>query len=158
MKSTSSKAFTKSSIKKKGTSRKPLILGSKPKHLLFKKGSHLHRFHSNFNITLLSKGYGFLSAKQIAAFRKTIHHKLLRKLFLTRAFPTLALTQKPPLIRMGKGKGTKISAHVFPCQPGSVLFEIFLKRRVRLTPLVLHSLTKASMKLPFRTSIANLDL
>lgn len=67
---------------------------------------------------------GFISARQIEAARKAIRGYVKRggKLWI-RAFPDKPITQKPPEVRMGSGKGP-FDHWAAVVKPGMILFEI----------------------------------
>lgn len=67
---------------------------------------------------------GWMSARQIEAARKAIRGYVKRggKLWI-RAFPDKPITQKPPEVRMGSGKGP-VDHYAAVILPGKILFEI----------------------------------
>lgn len=151
---TKQSAFT-SSRKKKNVKR--TVLQSRPIHRLFPKG-HSLECRSSFNLFLRTTGYGKVSAASMKAFRKALLNKRLRRLFIFRATPYLDLTKKPNEVRMGKGHGTKIQDTIFPYNPGQVLVEVNLDRRIRLLARAKGAMQTAARKFPFRVIISRMDI
>ena len=65
-----------------------------------------------------------LTARQIEAARRAMTRALKRdgKVWI-RVFPDWPVSKKPLEVRQGKGKGN-VEYYVFPCRPGTVVFEI----------------------------------
>jgi len=146
-------AFTASKRKKQVKT----TIDKQPLHRFFPKGHNLS-WRSSHNLILRTTGHGEVSERSIKAFRKALLNKRLRKLFVFRAAPILALTKKPNEVRMGKGRGIKISKRIFPFIPGQILVEVNLRKRVRLARSAFYSMQTASRKFPFRTRVSNMDI
>jgi large subunit ribosomal protein L16 len=98
---------------------------------------------------LQSLGMAYIDSKQIEAARKSISNFTKRggKIWI-RIFPDKPITQRPPELTMGGGKGS-VDHYVFPVKPGRVLFEVD-----GLTKTVAHeALRKAGFKLPVKTRV-----
>ena len=65
-----------------------------------------------------------------------------------RIFPDKPVTQKPPEVTMGSGKGA-VDHYVFPVKPGRVIFEVSGVSK----DLAEKALNQAGYKLPFKTKI-----
>src|SRR3989344_3755442 len=66
----------------------------------------------------------WINSKQIEAARKAIARFVQGGgKFWIRIFPEKPITQKPPEVTMGGGKGDPVG-YVFPVRPGRILFEI----------------------------------
>jgi len=88
----------------------------------------------------------------MAAFKKRLTHKKLRRKFRHRSQPYLQLTKKPSEVRMGKGHGVKISRTVNPLVVGSAIGEVIVGVRFR-RPFeagngVYQAFVRAARKLP----------
>ncbi|MDE2213290.1 MAG: 50S ribosomal protein L16 [Patescibacteria group bacterium] len=70
--------------------------------------------------------------------------------FWVRVFPDKPFTQKPPEVKLGKGKGDPVGYEV-EIWPGRVLFEV---DGVGATEAI-ETLTKAGKKLPLRTKVVS---
>jgi len=131
---------------------------TQPKHRLFTKGVALS-WRSSFNLLLRPTGNGEVSDKALEAFRKSVKHKKLRRRFVFRAAKAYELvTKKPNEVRMGKGRGTKVSRRIFPFVAGQGLVEVNLFRRIRATQVAKIAMQKAARKLPFRTRVLVMDI
>ncbi|KKT22963.1 MAG: 50S ribosomal protein L16 [Parcubacteria group bacterium GW2011_GWB1_43_8b] len=101
----------------------------------------------NFGLQSLSASY--VNSKQIEAARKAISHFTKRggKVWI-RIFPDKPITQRPPELTMGGGKGA-VDHYVFPVKPGRVIFEVdgLPPQQAR------EALAKAAHKLPVRTRV-----
>lgn len=151
---TKQSAFTS---KRKKKPAKRTILQVRPLHRLFPKGRTLD-WRASSNLFLRTTGFGKVSLASIKAFRKALLSKRLRRLFIFRATPYLDLTKKPNEVRMGKGHGTKIQDTIFPFNPGQVLVEVNLDRRIRLTARAKVAMQVATRKFPFRVIISKMDI
>jgi len=100
-------------------------------------------------IGLKSLSSSWVTAAQLEAARKAIQRHLEKsgRLWI-RIFPDKPITQRPPEVTMGGGKGT-VDHYVFAVKPGRILFEIDgVKREIA------HAALKtAASKLPLRTKI-----
>ena len=95
----------------------------------------------------------WLKANQIEAARRTITNFIKRegKIWI-RVFPDKPVTQRPPEVTMGGGKGA-VDHYVFPVKPGRIVFEMDgVKDEVAR-----RALTLAGHKLPFKTRIVTKD-
>ena len=76
------------------------------------------------SIGLKAESSAWVTSRQIEAARRAISNSLERegKPWL-RIFPDKPVTQRPPEVTMGGGKGA-VDHYVFPVRPGRILFEI----------------------------------
>ena len=101
------------------------------------------------NFGLRSMNQGEITARQIEAARKALTRYVQKSgRMWIRIFPDKPITQKPPEVGMGKGKGDP-SFYVAPVEPGRVLFEIdgITKENAK------EALRKAGSKMPVKTKI-----
>jgi large subunit ribosomal protein L16 len=79
----------------------------------------------NENYALVCLDYARITSNEIESARRAIRKitKKSGKIFI-RIYPYLPLTKKPAEVRMGKGKGSKIRAWVYPAKPGKIIFEL----------------------------------
>lgn len=91
----------------------------------------------------------WVNSKQIEAARKAMAHFTQRggKIWI-RIFPDKPITQKPPEVTMGGGKGD-VAGYVFPVLPGRILFEIDGVSK----EIAEAALKRAGAKLPIKTKI-----
>ncbi len=91
----------------------------------------------------------WVKSKQLEAARKAMTHYVERggKIWI-RIFPDKPITQKPPEVTMGAGKGDVVG-YVFPVLPGRIIFEIDGVPR----DVAYAALKRAGAKLPVRTKI-----
>lgn len=92
---------------------------------------------------------GRLTAQQLEASRKALRHFAEKggKIWI-RVFPDQPLTQKPPEVTMGAGKGDPVG-YVAVVKPGRIIFEIDgISREVAVT-----ALKRAAAKLPVKTKL-----
>ncbi len=73
---------------------------------------------------LMSLTHGLLTSRQIEAGRRVIAHYTRRggRIWI-RIFPDKPVTQKPPEVTMGSGKG-EVSDYIAVIKPGRILFEM----------------------------------
>ena len=73
---------------------------------------------------LKSEGSAWVTSRQLEAARKAMTRYVQKggKIWI-RIFPDKPVTQRPPEVTMGGGKGA-VSHYVFPVRPGRILFEI----------------------------------
>ena len=98
---------------------------------------------------LKAESAAWVNSRQIEAARRTISNHIKRggKIWI-RIFPDKPITNRPPEITMGGGKGA-VDHYVFPVKPGRIMFELdgvdpeIAKEALRL----------AGHKLPVRTRI-----
>ncbi|KKS81780.1 MAG: ribosomal protein L16, large subunit ribosomal protein L16 [Candidatus Wolfebacteria bacterium GW2011_GWC1_43_10] len=133
-----------------------MLQPKKTKHRKWQKGRSRKRMvetrgtklsFGNFGLQSLSASY--VNSKQIEAARKAISHFTKRggKVWI-RIFPDKPITQRPPELTMGGGKGA-VDHYVFPVKPGRVIFEVdgLPPQQAR------EALAKAAHKLPVRTRV-----
>ena len=91
----------------------------------------------------------WIRSKQIEAARKAMAKFVQRggKIWI-RIFPDKPITQKPPEVTMGGGKGDPYE-YVFPVKPGRILFEI----DGIPADMAKKALKRAGAKLPIKTRI-----
>jgi large subunit ribosomal protein L16 len=100
---------------------------------------------------LKATSFGRLSSNEIEAARKVMARYATKsgKVWV-RVFPDMPFTQKPPEVKLGKGKGDPVG---FVCQvkPGRVLFEIDgVDDKVAL-----EALRKAGTKISVKTKVVS---
>jgi len=108
-----------------------MLQPKKVKHRKKQKGRSLKRtFESRGTTVAFGKfgiqalGAAWITAAQIEACRKAIAHSLKKEgKWWLRIFPDKPITQLPPEVTMGGGKG-EISQYVCPVKPGRILFEL----------------------------------
>ena len=108
-----------------------MLVPKKVKHRKWQKGRHKTRKTETRGTQLAFGSFGlkaessaWMTSRQIEAARKTITNSMKRegKLWI-RIFPDKPITQRPPELTMGGGKGP-VDHYVFPVKPGRILFEI----------------------------------
>ncbi len=133
-----------------------MLQPKKTKHRKGQKGRSRKRSVETRGTTLAFGSFGlkamsmaYVNSKQIEAVRKTIAHFTKRggKVWI-RIFPDKPITQRPPELTMGGGKGS-VDHYVFPVKPGRMLFEIDGVSR----EIAMEALRKAGFKLPVKTKI-----
>lgn len=89
----------------------------------------------------------WINSRQIESARKAMTHYVQRggKIWI-RIFPDKPITQKPPEVTMGGGKGDPVG-YVFPIRPGRILFEMDGVPR----DVAQEALRRAGAKLPVKT-------
>lgn len=133
-----------------------MLMPKKMKHRKWHKGRSRKRSvetrgtELNFgSFGLQSLGMAYINSKQIESVRKSIAGFTKRggKIWI-RIFPDKPITQRPPELTMGGGKGS-VDHYVFPVKPGRILFEIdgLPEKTAR------EALLRASYKLPVKTRI-----
>ncbi|MFA5933915.1 MAG: 50S ribosomal protein L16 [Candidatus Paceibacterota bacterium] len=90
-----------------------------------------------------------LKSNQIESARKAMSRKLSKagRIWI-RVFPDRPITQKPPQMGMGKGKGDP-EAYCFQVRPGRIIFEVDGMPE----DIAKEALRKAGTKLPFKTRV-----
>ena len=89
----------------------------------------------------------WVNSKQIEASRKVAAKFIQRGgKFWIRIFPDKPITQKPPEVTMGGGKGDPVG-YVFPVRPGKVIFEIDGIEK----EIAQKALKQVASKLPIKT-------
>ncbi len=93
----------------------------------------------------------WINSKQIEAARKAMTHYIQRggKIWI-RIFPDKPITQKPPEVTMGGGKGDPVG-YVFPVRPGRILFEMDGVEK----SVAQEALRRAGAKLPIKTKFVS---
>ncbi len=132
-----------------------------PKRVKFRKwqrGTTRRKLQETRGTTLAFGSFGlkaeeakWIRSKQIEAARKAMARFVQRggKIWI-RIFPDKPITQKPPEVTMGGGKGDPVE-YVFPAKPGRILFEID-----GIPPDVAKAaLKRAGAKLPLKTRIVS---
>jgi large subunit ribosomal protein L16 len=133
-----------------------MLQPKKTKHRKWQKGRSRKRTvetrgikinFGNFGLQALTAAY--VSSKQIEAARKAITHFTKRggKVWI-RIFPDKPITQRPPELTMGGGKGS-VDHYVFPVKPGRILFEV----DGLADKIAEEALRKAGHKLPVKTRV-----
>lgn len=133
-----------------------MLQPKKTKHRKWQKGRSRKRLIETRGITLHFGSHGlqatsaaYVTARQIEAARKTISNYTKRggKIWI-RIFPDKPITQRPPELTMGGGKGS-VDHYVFPVKPGRIVFELD-----GLSKEIAHeALRKAGFKLPVKTRV-----
>jgi len=131
-----------------------MLLPKKVKHRKWHKGRSRKRKVETRGLELSygafglkAQGAAWLNSRQIEAARKAITNSMKRKGRLwIRVFPDKPVTQRPPEVTMGGGKGA-VDHYVFPVRPGRVVFEVDGVDAVTAKA----ALRLASFKLPFKT-------
>lgn len=95
----------------------------------------------------------WVNSRQIEAARRTITNSVKRagKVFI-RIFPDKPITERPPEVTMGGGKGS-VDHYVFPVRPGRILFEMDGVTETQARA----ALRLAGFKLPLRTRFIKKD-
>ncbi|MBI2025075.1 MAG: 50S ribosomal protein L16 [Candidatus Harrisonbacteria bacterium] len=133
-----------------------MLMPKKVKHRKWQKGRSKDRAVetrgtklSFGNFGLKAESSAWINSRQIEAARKTINNFIKRegKVWI-RIFPDKPITQRPPEITMGGGKGA-VDHYVFPVKPGRVLFEMDGVK----PEIAREALRLAGFKLPVKTRI-----
>lgn len=92
---------------------------------------------------------GWINSRQIEAARKAMSNFIKRegKIWI-RIFPDKPITQRPPEVTMGGGKGS-VDHYVFPVRPGRILFEMDGVTK----EIAANALRLAGFKLPVKTTV-----
>lgn len=108
-----------------------MLIPKKVKHRKWQKGRSLKRTVETRGLELSFGSYGlqslgssWITSAQIEAARKALTNFIKRegKIWI-RIFPDKPITQKPPEVTMGAGKGA-VDHYVCPIKPGRILFEM----------------------------------
>ncbi|HPW34306.1 MAG TPA: 50S ribosomal protein L16 [Candidatus Paceibacterota bacterium] len=133
-----------------------MLQPKKTKHRKWQKGRSRKRSVETRGITLNFGSHGlqalsmaYVDSKQIEAARKAISHFTKRggKVWI-RIFPDKPITQRPPELTMGGGKGA-VDHYVFPVKPGRILFEIDGVSDI----IAKQALKRAGHKMPVKTRV-----
>ncbi len=133
-----------------------MLLPKKVKHRKWQRGRNKARkvetrgltlAYGNFGLKALTRGW--INSRQIESARRTISNHIKRegKVWI-RIFPDKPITQHPPEVTMGGGKGS-VDHYVFPVRPGRILFEMDGVPK----NIAAEALRLAGFKLPVRTRI-----
>jgi len=132
-----------------------------PKKVKFRKWQRLRTNRKKPGVatrgkTLAFGSYGlkaeqekWLTSQQIESCRKVLSRYIQKggKMWI-RIFPDKPITQRPPEVTMGGGKGDP-AGYVAPVKPGRILFEI----DGIAEKMAIEALKKAGAKLPIKTKI-----
>lgn len=133
-----------------------MLIPKKVKHRKWHKGRSKKRRVETRGLTLAYGSFGlkaleaaWVNSKQIEAGRRAISNFMKRegKVWI-RIFPDKPITQKPPEVTMGGGKGD-VDHYVFPVRPGRILFEMDGVSK----EVAFEALRLAGHKLPVKTKI-----
>ncbi|HUY69928.1 MAG TPA: 50S ribosomal protein L16 [Candidatus Tyrphobacter sp.] len=133
-----------------------MLIPKKVKHRKWQKGRSRKRLTETRGHELAFGDFGlkalesaWLTSAQIEAARRTITNFIKRegKLWI-RIFPDKPVTERPPEVTMGGGKGA-VDHYVFPVKPGRIIFEMAGIK----TETADQALRLAGHKLPFKTRI-----
>jgi len=104
-----------------------------------------------FGIKALTSGW--VSSRQIEAGRRVLTRYTQKggRVWI-RIFPDKPITDKPPEVRMGGGKGDVVD-YVFPVKPGRILYEIGGIPQ----SMAVEAMKSVSGKLPVKTRFARKD-
>ncbi|MCL4405146.1 50S ribosomal protein L16 [Patescibacteria group bacterium] len=137
-----------------------MLIPKKVKHRKWHKGRSRKRTVETRGLTVAYGSYGlqalepaWVTSKQIEAGRRTVTNFLKRQGRLwIRVFPDKPVTQRPPEVTMGGGKGA-VDHYVFPVRTGRILFEVDgIPKEVAY-----EALTLAGHKLPLKTRVINAE-
>jgi large subunit ribosomal protein L16 len=109
------------------------------------RGTQLH--FGSYGLQAMSMAY--VDSKQLEAGRKAITHLTKRggKMWI-RIFPDKPISQRPPELTMGGGKGA-VDHYAFPVKPGRILYEVDgLPEKVAM-----DALRRAAFKMPVKCRI-----
>lgn len=133
-----------------------MLVPKKVKYRKWQKGRSRTRQTETRGIELSFGGFGlksvgssWVTSRQIEAARKAMTRYVQKggKIWI-RIFPDKPVTQRPPEVTMGGGKGT-VDHYVFPVRPGRILFEIDgIPREVAH-----EALRRAGAKMPMKTKV-----
>jgi large subunit ribosomal protein L16 len=133
-----------------------VLLPKKVKHRKWQKGKSKTRMVETRGTKVSFGSFGlqatdgaWINSRQIEAARKAITHHIKRggKVWI-RIFPDKPITQQPPGVTLGGGKGA-VDKYVFPVKPGRVLFELDGVKE----DIAREALIRAGHKLPVGTRV-----
>jgi large subunit ribosomal protein L16 len=136
-----------------------MLIPKKVKHRKWQKGRSKNRQIDTRGIKLSFGSYGlqatsnaWITSRQIEAARRAIVNYLKKggKLWI-RVFPDKPVTQRPPEVTMGGGKGN-VEYYVFPVRRGRVLFELDGVTE----EIAREALKRANDKMPMKTKFIKL--
>jgi large subunit ribosomal protein L16 len=131
-----------------------MLIPKKVKHRKWQKGRSKNRqidtrgTHLSFGaFGLQALSNAWITSRQIEASRRAIVNYLKKggKLWI-RIFPDKPVTQRPPEVTMGGGKGN-VEFYVFPVRRGRILFEIDGVSE----EIAREALSRANDKMPLKT-------
>jgi len=135
-----------------------MLIPKKVKHRKWHKGRNRKRLketrgtavsYGTFGLKALESAW--LTSRQIESARRTVSNFTKRGgKFWIRIFPDKPVTQRPPEVTMGGGKGA-VDHYVFPVRPGRILFEIDGVDEETAE----RALTLAGHKLPIKTKVVS---
>ena len=135
-----------------------MLIPKKVKHRKWQKGRSRWRKLDTRGSTLAFGSFGlkaesaaWVNSRQVEAARRAITNMVKREGMLwIRIFPDKPVTERPPEVTMGGGKGS-VKEYVFPVKPGRILFEMD-----GVSPeMAKEALRVAGHKLPCRTRIVS---
>ncbi|MBS3903673.1 MAG: 50S ribosomal protein L16 [Anaplasmataceae bacterium] len=133
-----------------------MLIPKKVKHRKWHKGRSRKRQVETRGLEVSYGSYGlkamgsaWLNSRQIEAARKSVTNFLKRegRLFI-RVFPDKPVTERPPEVTMGGGKGS-VDHYVFPVRPGRIIFELDGVSEAKAK----EAFRVAGHKLPFKTKV-----
>lgn len=137
-----------------------MLAPKKVKHRKWHKGRSKNRLVETRGTTvaygdfgLRAEGAAWITSHQIESVRRSMTHYLKREgSVYIRIFPDKPVTQRPPEVTMGGGKGA-VDHYVFPVRPGRILFELggVDEKRAR------QAFKLGSYKLPIKTRMVARD-
>jgi large subunit ribosomal protein L16 len=137
-----------------------MLIPKKVKHRKWMKGRRKTRKIEMRGASLAYGSYGlkamssaWIDSRQIEAARRAITNSVKRagKVFI-RIFPDKPITERPPEVTMGGGKGN-VDHYVFPVRPGRILFEMDGVTEAQAR----EALRLAGFKVPVRTRFIKKD-
>jgi large subunit ribosomal protein L16 len=135
-----------------------MLIPKKVKHRKWHKGRSRKRRVETRGLSLAYGDYGlkalesaWLDSRQIEASRRTITNFMKRegRLYI-RVFPDKPVTQRPPEVTMGGGKGS-VDHYVVPVRPGRIIFEMQAPNAAQAK----EALRRAGYKLPIKTRVVS---
>lgn len=104
-------------------------------------------------LVICSPKFSYITDFQLKSCKNLIK-KPYKKLLSLRIYTFFGVTKKPAEVRMGKGKGSKISYRVFPARAGFLLSSCFRRQNPKVSDLRFTSKAKTYFaKLPIRVSV-----
>ena len=133
-----------------------MLVPKKVKHRKWQKGRSRKRTVETRGVNLNYGQWGlkalepaWLNSRQIEAARRAMTNFMKREgRMWIRVFPDKPVTQRPPEVTMGGGKGT-VDHYVFPVRPGRIIFEIDAIAADKAK----EALRRAGHKLPFKSKV-----
>lgn len=138
-----------------------MLAPKKVKHRKWQKGRSRKRMVETRGTNLAfgdfglkAEGASWIDSRQIEAARRAMTNFLKREgSVYIRIFPDKPITERPPEVTMGGGKGA-VKKYVFPVRPGRILFEL---GGVSDVTKARRALDLASHKLPLKTRVVTRD-